>query len=307
MGLWKQHFHWTVLLDWVVLAVTVPTILAVAGLLLFFDQYGGANVCFVIASLFVFAKIAHVASVSRDSTAGRLFFTFVLFGLIGIVIVETVRGVNHWAAKKVAAENAATEKQGTAEILPPTTSDIHVAVKQAPTQTVETKVEHPKPKELSPPSKPDISAEFVAANSPGIAVTNLTPDVVMREPMVTISAWNLDTKVNLPGFAYTEKGGFVKKGTAVIIGSFDNPNMKSLIKVGDHVLGLVTVDCPDCLTAKYYWVFFAYGGESWYSPIPVGTTINIMEITRSMNAAKWNVDEFMKLVPHGDRLAPRKL
>jgi hypothetical protein len=94
--------------------------------------------------------------------------------------------------------------------------------------------------------KPDIEAEFVAANSPGIAVTTLTSDVVMREPMVTISAWNFDTRINLPGFAYTEKERFVKKGTAVIIGTFDNPDMKPLIKVGDRVLGLVMVDCPDC-------------------------------------------------------------
>jgi hypothetical protein len=79
--------------------------------------------------------------------------------------------------------------------------------------------------------------------------------------MISISAWNLDTKINLPVFAYTEKGIFVRKGTAVIIGSFDNPEMKSFIKVGDHVLGLVMVDCPDCSTARYYWVFFATEGR----------------------------------------------
>jgi hypothetical protein len=102
MGLWKQHFHWSVLLDWVVLAVTVPTILAVAGLLLFFDQYDGANVCFVLASLFVFAKIVHVAVVSSDAVTSRVVFTFLLFGVVGVAIVETVKGVEKW---KLAKEN----------------------------------------------------------------------------------------------------------------------------------------------------------------------------------------------------------
>jgi len=66
MGLWKENFHWSVLLNWLVLAVTMPTILGIAGLLLVFDQFGGANVCFVVTACFVFAKIIHLAVTSSD-------------------------------------------------------------------------------------------------------------------------------------------------------------------------------------------------------------------------------------------------
>jgi hypothetical protein len=104
MGLWKQHFHWSVLLDWVVLAVTLPAVLAIAGLLLFFDQYGGANVCFVVTALLIFAKVIHVAVVSQDSALQRLLFTFVLFGVCGVAVVEAVRGVNHWKEIKETKE-----------------------------------------------------------------------------------------------------------------------------------------------------------------------------------------------------------
>jgi hypothetical protein len=110
MGLWKQHFHWSVLLDWVVLAVIVPTILAIAGLLLVFDQFGGANVCFVITTLFVFSKIVQLSVVSQDAIVSRVLFTFLLFGLSGVGIVEAVRGVNHWRDRKEAKAPSETEK-----------------------------------------------------------------------------------------------------------------------------------------------------------------------------------------------------
>jgi hypothetical protein len=99
MGLWKEHFHWTVLLNWVVLGVTVPAVLAVAGLFLFFDEYQGANVCFMMASLFIFGKIAHLAISSQDAMPQRLLFSFILFGLVGVGIVETIKGVNKWSVK----------------------------------------------------------------------------------------------------------------------------------------------------------------------------------------------------------------
>lgn len=99
MGLWKEHFHWAVLLRWDVLAWTIAIILAIGGLLLVFDQFSGANVCFMITALFVFAKITHIAITTSDSAWQRFLFTFILFGVIGVAIVETVRGVNNWRIK----------------------------------------------------------------------------------------------------------------------------------------------------------------------------------------------------------------
>jgi hypothetical protein len=113
MGLWKQHFHWSVLLDWGVLAVTVPAILAVAGLLLTFDQYGGANVCFISTTCLIFAKIAQLSIVSQDRFVPRFLFAFLLFGLFGVAIVETVRGVNNWKQRKEAKAPTTVEETKT--------------------------------------------------------------------------------------------------------------------------------------------------------------------------------------------------
>lgn len=100
MGLWKEHFHWSVLLGWGVLAWILPVLLGIAGLLLAFDQYWGANVCFILTGVFVFAKIVNVGVLSNDPILHRILFTFVLFGIVGVAVVESVRGVDKWALSK---------------------------------------------------------------------------------------------------------------------------------------------------------------------------------------------------------------
>jgi hypothetical protein len=110
MGLWKQHFHWSVLLGWGVLGWILGALWTFAGILLFFDQYAGANVCFVLSSMFVFAKIAHLSISANEPIFHRILFTFILFGLVGVGIVETVRGVNKWAdSKRNKTENSAKQ------------------------------------------------------------------------------------------------------------------------------------------------------------------------------------------------------
>jgi hypothetical protein len=101
MGLWKEYFHWSVLLGWDFLGWIIAAFLAVGGLVLFFDQYVAANACFMLTTIFIFAKITQLSVQSNSSTVDRFLFTFVLFGVFGIGIVETFRGVNHWAQSKL--------------------------------------------------------------------------------------------------------------------------------------------------------------------------------------------------------------
>jgi hypothetical protein len=98
-GLWREHFHSSVLLRWEVLGWIIASLLAVAGLLLAFEQFTGANVCFGMTASFLFWKIIHAAIVSNDGFKARALFTFILCGLVGVAIVETLRGVNGWVAK----------------------------------------------------------------------------------------------------------------------------------------------------------------------------------------------------------------
>lgn len=140
-GLWKTHFHWSVLLRWDVLAWIIGILFSIGGILLFFDQYSGANVCFVFTALFVFAKIAQVASIATDPWWHRILFTFILFGLTGMAIVEAVRGVNRWAESK-RSEQLPTDK---------TTSEIKESRQTQAIQTVTPPTSSPPP--LADPHK----------------------------------------------------------------------------------------------------------------------------------------------------------
>lgn len=123
MGLWREHFHPSVLLGWGVLGWIVGCLLAVSAIVLVFGQYVLANICFAVTATFIFAKIIQLAVFSQELILGRVLFTFVLFGVVGVLIVETVRGVNRFAASKksgtTATATAGSQPFSTTEKTPP--------------------------------------------------------------------------------------------------------------------------------------------------------------------------------------------
>lgn len=155
------------------------------------------------------------------------------------------------------------------------------------------------------PAKPDIGADFVKGASPGLVLMSLS-DVVVRDPTYTVQAWNLTTKINLPAYSPSETSRFIKRDTGVLEATLDNPNMKSMIKTGDEVLALITVDCPECVKIKFYWLFVVYGGESWYSQIPEGVQVNFISINHGIVAADWNIDRIMESESHGPIQKPKE-
>ncbi len=65
-NLWKRHFHWKVLLRWDVLGWILAVLPSIGAILIVFDQYSLANVCFIGTAVFIFAKVSHVAIESDD-------------------------------------------------------------------------------------------------------------------------------------------------------------------------------------------------------------------------------------------------
>jgi len=114
MGIWREHFHPDVWLKWEVLGWIVATLIAVAAFLPFFDQFLGAEVCISLLAFVVSCKIIQIVLSASDSTIQRVLFTFVLFGLVGIALVESIRGINHWVANRngeIAAEKSPAKGQ----------------------------------------------------------------------------------------------------------------------------------------------------------------------------------------------------
>jgi hypothetical protein len=121
MGLWREHLHWSVLLRWDVLAYTTGVLLGIGGLVLVFDQYAAANVCFILTALLVLAKVFYLAITAADPWWHRLLFAFLLGGIVVVGIVGTVRGVNAYATKKHAREkSSASEASATPHSTPAT-------------------------------------------------------------------------------------------------------------------------------------------------------------------------------------------
>ena len=194
-GLFKQHFHWQVLLRWEVFGWILASMIAVAGLLLFFDEYWGANFCFMLTAIFLFAKVAALAIDSADPLWHRLAFTFLLFGLIGVGIVETVKGVNATRASHTPA--------------PPSTVIESLGYSLKLLNTRESTLF------LNEPLEPDHSFyRFQIANTGGDAISDIRvaldlPALLARQPIVIDHSFtdNLTVKPVFAAYTRTPPGG----------------------------------------------------------------------------------------------------
>jgi hypothetical protein len=113
MGIWKEHFHPNVLLQWEVVGWIIGTLLAVGGIVLIFDQYLIANLCFIAVAAFVCAKVVHSAVIWKGAMLGSVVFAFVLCGVVGAGITATVRGINAYRDRKAKlADGRPTDSEG---------------------------------------------------------------------------------------------------------------------------------------------------------------------------------------------------
>jgi hypothetical protein len=112
-----------------------------------FRRYKYARICFSLAAFWTCGKVLMYSVNTLDNFWVRTTAIFVVFGLVGTGLSEGMRLISHREKKENEAQHPPLrpEKPGTVEILPPTDAEVHVTVKQAPSQTVETKVEHPEP------------------------------------------------------------------------------------------------------------------------------------------------------------------
>jgi hypothetical protein len=167
MGLWKEYFHWSVLLRWDVLSWIIGAFLAVGGIVLFFDQYVAAIICFMLTTIFIFAKITQLVVESHSSTMDRLLFTFVLFGVFGIGIVETIRGINHWAQSKLETKSDSSIESAKLPPTPPVSSPApQTAVSKPPA-----KPQAPENKEASKSASRERALTDLGVHNPNETVT----------------------------------------------------------------------------------------------------------------------------------------
>jgi O-acetyl-ADP-ribose deacetylase len=157
---------------------------------------------------------------------------------------------------------------------------------------------------------PEVTAKFVQGTSPGIIVLN-NSQVVVRDPSCSVVMWNFSKTppISLPTYNQPNPGQFIKPGAGLILATVDNPSMKPQIAAGDKLFGYVSVDCPECKTARFYWLFVIYGQpmDAWYSEVPKGQQVDVLAVNKAFGETNWDIESFMSRVPHGPRITPELL
>jgi hypothetical protein len=111
--------------------------------------------------------------------------------------------------------------------------------------------------------------------------------------------------LNLPTVNENSPEQFIKPGSGLILATLDTPATKPVISKGDRLFGLVTVDCPECKSARHYWLYFVWGSptDSWYSEVPEPMPMNPIFLATKLLHAGYNIDAFLAEVPHGEQKA----
>jgi hypothetical protein len=121
--------------------------------------------------------------------------------------------------------------------------------------------------------KPDVSLRFVYPKSPALMIVNRS-DVLAREIKWEVALWNVDLPdrndplpIPVAVFDWLIKG---KEGGPMNL--FDTPNVASLLKPGNRLLGSASVMCPECIRGRTFLVYLIWNEGGWFSELPEATS-----------------------------------
>src|ERR1700733_7764062 len=112
---------------------------------------------------------------------------------------------------------------------------------------------------------------------------------VVKDPVCTVQMWNLSKNPaasgSMPSVNQPNPGLFIKPDGGLLLGAVDAPATRPLVSNGDMIFGFVAVDCPDCKSVRFYWLFFVYDDprNSWYSEVPEGGHVNVVGVSNVMD------------------------
>ena len=122
------------------------------------------------------------------------------------------------------------------------------------------------------PQSPDLSLVFVQRNMAGLGVVNNSA-VSAVNPEYTVLMWNLDDPRNRPNngtialpHIKQKISEFVRPRTvAAPINFVEMWEKRGLVRRGNRLFGMASVDCLECPKRKDYFVYIHVGLGGWYS------------------------------------------
>lgn len=135
--------------------------------------------------------------------------------------------------------------------------------------------------------------------------------VLLREPQYSFSLWDLDAR---------EKGAGDDPGNLVIpvktlnyirpnsgIGPFTIEGLSkapSKVPGGHIVFGWASVQCPDCVSRKDYWILIKVGETAWYSKIePEDKPLILKNLSSVLDSGENYPRLVSELVPKKNRIS----
>jgi hypothetical protein len=123
-----------------------------------------------------------------------------------------------------------------------------------------------------PAAPPDVALSFVYRESPTLVIINKSGGVA-RDMKWAVVLWNLNhpddlNPLPIPTGTFDWLKGHAKSAS---LGLFI-AGVASTVKVGDHLLGSASIDCPTCTRGRTYFVSITYGLDGWFAEIPNAKT-----------------------------------
>lgn len=294
----------------------------------------GAQVCFEIAALIFLIKVTEIAVVMSHPFLERALFTFLLFGIVGVISVEAVRSIGRLrpAPMPIGGGPGVTVSvpQGAPFVAPEPNRSSTADISKAPMRrkpNADSAIPNTSTGLATPPAinarpleqrvhePPDLSFFLFSKNGqPKFSVLN-TGTETGEQPKWTIAMADLtngyypkdygdNTSQPLP-IPIKKIDDFVKTNT--LLGNVEIFNQPTVdhIKTGDRLFGFMGITCANCPTERKIWLYWEVGVGGWYAPFsPVNPDEKLF---RQPNMSNSDVDELMsRIVPIVKRIAIRE-
>jgi hypothetical protein len=115
---------------------------------------------------------------------------------------------------------------------------------------------------------PDVTLRFINPKEPLLMLINQS-DVVAREMKWAVILWNVDLPdradpLPIPFTLFDFLRPHLRGGPENL---FSAPNVGSLLKPGNTLMGSASIECPDCIRGRTFWVYIKWGEGGWYSEL----------------------------------------
>ncbi|MCJ7602331.1 MAG: hypothetical protein MUO63_12650 [Desulfobulbaceae bacterium] len=158
-------------------------------------------------------------------------------------------------------------------------------------------------------NRPDIVLHLDSPKNVRLRLFNIS-SVLMRDPQYSLALWDLNARQegigDDPGnlMIPTKSMSYIRPKSGIgpwAVKSLSDVSTK--VPDGHFVFGWASVQCPDCVSRKHYWILIKKGEMAWYSVIGPEEQLSIMKnLSLVLNAGANFLSVISEIVPIEQRI-----